>query len=180
MAHPRAPPTPGALCDTGRAVNTTADAVLLEHTPAGRTPHWDLMIAPPGVTAAMVRAGRVDPDTRTLRTWRIDPDSIDRDPSTQLVRFADAVALPDHRLRYLDFEGAMSGGRGEIRRLAHGRGAWTDEPGGFSRIFVDLRPFSGHYIAAPARTPNGDPNAVLMELIAPDAAPPNAGPPVSR
>jgi len=138
------------------------------------------MIAPPGVTADMLRAGRADPNARTLRTWRIDPASVVRDPSSGVVRFAVAIALPDHRLHYLDFEGAMTGGRGDIRRLAHGTGACTDEPNGFSRLSIDLHPFSGFYTATPARTPGADPNAVILELVAPDADPPDAAPPVSR
>jgi hypothetical protein len=31
-----------------------------------------------------------------------------------------AIALPDHRLQYLDFEGDISGGRGKVTRIAFG------------------------------------------------------------
>jgi hypothetical protein len=31
-----------------------------------------------------------------------------------------AIALPDHRLHYLDFEGEISGGRGKVTRIARG------------------------------------------------------------
>ncbi len=66
--------------------------VVLEHdAPRGR--HWDLMLE---------HGGR-------LRTWALSqpPDTPGPIP---------AEALPDHRLAYLDYEGPISGGRGEVRR----------------------------------------------------------------
>ena len=50
-----------------------------------------------------------------LLTWaspRISP------PDRPLV--AAAIALAPHRLAYLDYEGAISGGRGTVRRVEHG------------------------------------------------------------
>jgi len=64
--------------------------VVLRHdSPAGR--HWDFMLESQSV----------------LKTWALDraPD----DPGSR-----DAHALPDHRLHYLDYEGEISGGRGQV------------------------------------------------------------------
>ena len=55
--------------------------------------HWDLMLE---------AADR-------LRTWRL----LEK-PAPE--RFVPAEALPDHRRLYLDYEGPVSGGRGEVRR----------------------------------------------------------------
>jgi len=66
--------------------------VVLEHdSPRGR--HWDLMLEHEG----------------KLRTWALaaPPDSPGPIP---------AEPLADHRLVYLDYEGPISGGRGQVRR----------------------------------------------------------------
>ncbi len=69
--------------------------VLLEHVWDGI--HWDFMME----------------DGETLRTWAIDaPVVVGRD--------LPARALPDHRRIYLDFEGAVSGERGTVRRIDDG------------------------------------------------------------
>ena len=49
----------------------------------------------------------------TLRTWAIDAPIR---PNASLP----ARSLPDHRLAYLDYEGPVSGDRGEVRRVAGG------------------------------------------------------------
>lgn len=65
--------------------------VILEHDHPYL--HWDLMFE--------LGLG--------LRTWRLAvPPSIG-----QVIT---AKALPDHRMMYLDYEGAVSGGRGKVRR----------------------------------------------------------------
>lgn len=69
--------------------------VLLEHHWGGV--HWDLMF---DVGA-------------TLRTWAIDAPIV---PGAILP----ARALGDHRRAYLDYEGAISGDRGWVRRLDSG------------------------------------------------------------
>jgi hypothetical protein len=66
--------------------------VILEHDHPQL--HWDLML----------EAGAA------LRTWRLT-----RAPSTP-GEAIDALALPDHRLEYLDYEGPVSGGRGAVKR----------------------------------------------------------------
>jgi hypothetical protein len=70
--------------------------VLLEHHWNGV--HWDLMLE----------------DGDHLRTWAIDTPVT---PGPELA----ARALPDHRLIYLDYEGAVSGDRGTVRRIDAGR-----------------------------------------------------------
>jgi len=66
--------------------------VILEHDHPVR--HWDLML----------ESGAV------LRAWRLA-----RPPETPGDAI-DAVALPDHRLHYLDYEGPVSRGRGVVKR----------------------------------------------------------------
>ncbi len=86
--------------------------VILEHRRADT--HWDVMLERTG----------------TLRTWAVD--SLIHPGATLSAR-----ALPDHRLAYLEYEGPISGDRGEVRRIAQGtyvRLEWSDE-----RIVVDLQ-----------------------------------------
>lgn len=66
--------------------------VILEHDHP--LLHWDLMLE---VGAS-------------LRTWRLA--QAPAAPGETI----DAVALPDHRLDYLDYEGPVSGGRGAVKR----------------------------------------------------------------
>ena len=75
-------------------------------------PHWDLML----------EAGEA------LRTWRLlqAPDSTGN---------VDAEPLPDHRLHYLDYEGPVSGGRGEVKQWDRGVYALLDE----SPARIDIR-----------------------------------------
>jgi hypothetical protein len=59
--------------------------------------HWDFMLE----------------HGETLRTWRLaQPPDVDGP--------IDAEPINDHRLAYLDYEGPVSGGRGEVRRWDHG------------------------------------------------------------
>lgn len=76
--------------------------VLLEHDHPQL--HWDFMVE------------RGD----TLRTWRLN--SI---PGMNCE--IDAVALPDHRLAYLDYEGPVSSDRGIVRRIDRGECTIQDE-----------------------------------------------------
>lgn len=73
--------------------------VLLEHRIHG-TIHWDLMI-------------EIGPDA-PLVTWRLEHNPI-RSASTPTDRIA------DHRRAYLDYEGSISGDRGEVFRLDRGQ-----------------------------------------------------------
>ena len=74
--------------------------VVLRHEPGSadqRALHWDLMLEAGG----------------QLRTW-----ALEREPARGAT--ITATQLPDHRLDYLDFEGPVSGGRGEVRRFDQG------------------------------------------------------------
>lgn len=73
----------------------TSPFVILEHNYRGV--HWDFML----------QCGTV------LRTWALAavPEGECR---------VEARALPDHRLAYLDYEGAVSGGRGDVKRWDRG------------------------------------------------------------
>ena len=64
--------------------------VILEHDHP--LLHWDFMLEHDGV----------------LKTWRLPA------PPTDLPRTA--LAIGDHRLAYLDYEGPVSGGRGTVKR----------------------------------------------------------------
>lgn len=84
--------------------------VLLRHEcppDFGKPSHWDLML----------QWGDV------LRTWELRElpaqwaSALQTEAADQTVK---AVALPDHRLAYLDFEGPLSGNRGAVRRCDSG------------------------------------------------------------
>lgn len=79
--------------------------VLLEHRWDGV--HWDFMLERDDV----------------LRTWAIDAP-------IEVGETLPARSLPDHRLAYLDYEGPVSGDRGEVRRIARGTydtTLWSDD-----------------------------------------------------
>ncbi len=78
--------------------------VLLRHTcpPDYRDgPHWDLMLERDGA----------------LATW-----SLLELPASGVS--VPATRLADHRIAYLDYEGAVSNNRGEVTRIARGELAW--------------------------------------------------------
>lgn len=82
--------------------------VILEHRWDGV--HWDVLVEIPG-----------QPDG-PLATWAVDaPIRADED--------LPARRLPDHRRVYLEYEGPVSGGRGDVRRVAQGNASvrvWTE------------------------------------------------------
>ncbi|HEX8200659.1 MAG TPA: DNA polymerase ligase N-terminal domain-containing protein [Isosphaeraceae bacterium] len=69
---------------------------VLEHRWGGV--HWDLLLEHGGA----------------LRTWALEAPI---EPGREVP----ARALPDHRLVYLEYEGAVSGGRGTVRRVDAGQ-----------------------------------------------------------
>lgn len=86
--------------------------VLLFHS-LGNESHYDLMIR----------------DGSRLLTWRLV-----QMPTRGATVSAERIA--DHRLLYLDYEGPLSGNRGEVKRIDRGRHqriVWSDE-----EIVVDL------------------------------------------
>lgn len=98
----------------------TLQFVLLWHEVPesfGRDSHWDLMIEQPDVA-----------EEHRLATWAIkalpkawaEPLQIEND-SANLI---EAIRLPDHRARYLDYEGPISGDRGQVSRFLAGNVSW--------------------------------------------------------
>ena len=79
---------------------TARYAILHHRTTNGE--HWDFML---------------DTGT-TLATWQLDAEPINR---TSLPISARRIA--DHRQAYLDYEGPVSDGRGEVTRID--AGGWT-------------------------------------------------------
>ena len=75
--------------------------VILEHDHP--VLHWDLML----------EAGA------SLQTWRLAEPPIGSTP-------IEATALGDHRVMYLDYEGPVSGARGNVKRWD--AGVFTEEP----------------------------------------------------
>jgi hypothetical protein len=101
--------------------------VVLEHDHPSL--HWDFMLEAGGV----------------LRTWRLSA-------LPEAGRAVAAAASFDHRLAYLDYEGPVSGGRGQVRRRDAGTFEWLrDEPG---RIAVRL---VGHHLRRTVRLDEGLP-----------------------
>jgi hypothetical protein len=85
--------------------------VILEHDHPHL--HWDLML----------EAGTA------LRTWRL------AQPPRHGESIA-AIALLDHRLLYLDYEGPISGDRGRVSRWEHG--TFTAQVGDEKQLVVHL------------------------------------------
>lgn len=80
--------------------------------------HWDLML----------EAGK---SLFTLKFLELPQNSSD-----QHVR---VERLQDHRLRYLDYEGAISGDRGHVHRIAAGRFIRDSAAGSIQRVELDAR-----------------------------------------
>ncbi len=79
--------------------------VILHHVGYGR-PHWDFMLE----------------QDESLATWRVYHDLLEVGKEEwKLLR------IGDHRPAYLDYEGEVSGGRGEVRRVCSGSYALRDK-----------------------------------------------------
>ena len=75
----------------------------------GREDHFDLMIEPPD-------ADGPPPEKKLLWTWELKEFPT---PGQVIAR-----RLPDHRVEYLDYEGPVSGKRGEVERVLSGSAKW--------------------------------------------------------
>lgn len=73
--------------------------VILHHTGSGPE-HWDFMLEEAGV----------------LATWQCPSNPAALSPGETLL----CQKLPDHRTAYLTYEGPVSDGRGEVRRVEEG------------------------------------------------------------
>ena len=76
--------------------------VILEHDQPFR--HWDLLL----------EAGQV------LRSWRLAAPPQAGEP-------VEALALFDHRLMYLDYQGPIGGNRGQVTRWDAGTFSWEEQ-----------------------------------------------------
>lgn len=103
---------------TGRFV------ILTHHAPSGL--HWDLML-------------EWGP---TLKTW-----SLSRQPD-QYGPTLEGTPLPDHRTMYLDYEGPISGGRGEVRRWDAGQFALLDDTAEALLLKLEGELLAGNYSLA--------------------------------
>ena len=84
--------------------------------------HWDLMLEQAGV----------------LLTWRLRqlPDqwhAAAPGETPELTAVA-AQRLPDHRIAYLDYEGPITGNRGQVSRWDHGHYSPLEESNGVLRV----------------------------------------------
>ena len=86
--------------------------VLLRHTLSDGSAHFDWMMEVAGLTG--------------LLTFRVGV-RLDEEGAEEFV----GVRLAEHRAVYLEYEGALSGGRGEVVRVARGacRVAWAGRGG---------------------------------------------------
>ena len=93
-------------------------------------PHWDLMFE------------REEEDVEyRLATWSLtELPSAWREllgfETCEAISEVFTTALGDHRIAYLDYEGPLTGDRGEVKRLAEGKIAWhVDEP---NRVEIEI------------------------------------------
>ncbi len=98
--------------------------IQLHTTAEGR--HYDLML----------QAGKA------LATWRLETLPAELGPGQHV----EAIALPDHRLAYLSYEGPISRGRGSVRIVEAGSYHLEDREEGCWRFELLGRDFHGRFI----------------------------------
>ena len=110
------------------------DFVILIHSGAGPA-HYDLMI-------------RQD---QALASWRLEEDPQALGPGQSMP----AWRIHDHRLDYLDYQGPLSRGRGEVRRLDRGPcGLLACHPTAWE-VQLEGAILRGHYRLEPPEPPEG-------------------------
>lgn len=107
--------------------------VLLRHELPGGLWHFDWMLARGPVGECRV-AG-------PLLTFRVS-----QHPDDPVGSALDAERLPDHRAMYLTYEGEISGGRGNVIRVASGRCQIVEECEGAIRIRGCFEPSGARYL----------------------------------
>lgn len=109
------------LAYAGRMART----VLLEHTLPSGERHFDWLIERPGKPDALLVSFRV--------AVRVDcVGGAGREP-------LEAVRMKDHRRLYLEYEGALTGGRGDVLRVGEGEVLRLEESGERVRVKVRWR-----------------------------------------
>lgn len=78
-------------------LSLAAESADSSHAIPARASHWDLMLEWEGA----------------LLTWALESEPF-------VNSFTLAVQLPIHRIDYLEYEGALSGGRGKVSRIRQG------------------------------------------------------------
>lgn len=81
---------------------------------SGRGSHFDLLLQRHAIAST---------EERALLAWSLDANpfaAVGKNLGEVLV----AEKLPDHRARYLTYEGEIDGDRGRVRRVAEGNLAW--------------------------------------------------------
>lgn len=103
---------------------------LLEHTTHDGV-HWDLLIARPG--------------EERLATWRLATNPLTAKTAIPAERIA------DHRRIYLEYEGAVRGDRGAVRRLDRGLARWLEPEAesGAARVQLHGALLEGDWVFAP-------------------------------
>lgn len=128
--RPRLGRPPGCGLDGRVEVRSGVDAeestrfVVLHHKGHG-DPHWDLMIERGGF----------------LETWRLP---LPRPVADSLAGPAERIG--DHRPAYLDYEGPIGGGRGDVQRLAGGEMRILCFGEAWRRFRIPTGRFSGDYL----------------------------------
>lgn len=121
--------------------------VILRHTPgpdSDRPLHWDLMLEDGGV----------------LKTW-----ALPEPPADGLT--LECLELADHRPDYLDYEGPISEGRGEVTSWDRGSFEWPEQ---YRHQFaIDLRGEQNQFRAIFARKTVGSTEWVI-QFVVPDAS----------
>ena len=121
--------------------------VALRHQPPGEAAHYDWMWTRTGALPG--------PDERVLTTFRLHAPPLEAGVSFEATR------LPDHRARYLWYEGDIGRGRGVVTRVwASVARLIRDEPGGFlietpdasGVISIEGRPAPCHTESSQERT----------------------------
>lgn len=109
--------------------------VLLFHelpTTNPRKSHWDLLLEPELATAEASAAG-------LLRTWALETPLDGPQPLK-------AERLADHRRLYLDYEGPISGDRGEVCRVAAGEYRLLEDSAAQTIVILESAKFRGRLV----------------------------------
>ncbi len=98
-----------------------------QHSAETDLTHWDLMLEKDGL----------------LRTWKLPQSPTPSKPLT-------AIPLPDHRIAYLEYEGPISGDRGQVSQFDSGtyEGSLPSSVDSFS-IYLAGRVFHGKLLLEP-------------------------------
>jgi hypothetical protein len=98
--------------------------VVLRHQTPDSGVHWDLMLEAEGALA-----------TWQLARWPVE-DQGEGESAWEIAR---------HRVAYLSYEGPISGGRGEVRRVDEGRYVRYEESAGMWEVIFSGKTLQGRW-----------------------------------